>query len=414
MKNKFLLLLTLSVFWNVLYAQDYWMQLDPPDSVTIYKIDIAPTGNVLLGTNTGIYISQDEGITWGKLGNLNAGVSNIEYYSDGEISAGDAQLFNSTDNGASWHLVHNSLLMKALHCTNEDYLLLGKWGGILKSMDRGYTWDTVYPTGSATIFGSFLEYNGYYYSGASEFIGGENNGFFISQDYGNTWELFSLQGYGITALALDIDHNFLAGTAISPLGQQNGLFISMDAGFSWTQIFDQQQVTEVAVDSSGGYYIGLESWAGGNWGVYYSPDCGSSWQELNSGIPIANSVYDLDISSKHAYCIILNYKNERVLYRSKNPIVSTNEHIADLQEGLILFPNPLRGSKKLTICNVSPTDYQTSIFDSNGNSISESIIISKHSTTVIDKTDKWLPGVYFVVFRNKNSCFSKIFLKTNN
>lgn len=413
--QKIVILILSLVFCELLIAQDYWMQLDTPDSVIIYKTEISPDGVILLGTNHGIYCSLDEGLSWSKMGVLDAGVTNIEYYSDGEISAGATQLFNSIDQGQSWNLVNPNLMMQTLYCTSDNYLLLGKWGGIWKSVDRGYTWDTVHATGTASTFESFIEVGYACYSGGIDFIGGENSGFHKSENYGNNWELISLQEHGITKLAIDTEGNILAGVSISPNGLNNGLHKSTDNGVSWDIIYNSQQVVQVAVDSLGGYYVGLESGFGGPWGVYYSPDLGVSWQELNSGLDQADVVYDLDINSNYIYCLLLNYKNERTLYRSTNPIVSIPENEQTQGSPIRLFPNPLGQLQNLNIKNESKTEYHLDIINGNGVIIFNKLRIPENSARIMTlNCSNWMPGVYILKFYNESSIVVKKIVKTNN
>ena len=77
--KKVLFAIIVATISHVSVSQDYWMQLDTPDSVAIYKTEISPDGSILLGTSKGIYYSLDDGLSWIKMGDLDVGVSNIEY-----------------------------------------------------------------------------------------------------------------------------------------------------------------------------------------------------------------------------------------------------------------------------------------------------------------------------------------------
>lgn len=389
------------------------MPLETPDSITIYKTDISPDGNILLGTNLGIYYSIDDGISWNKMGDLVAGVTNIEYYSDFEIIAGATELYNSVDQGQSWNLVYPNTMMQVLFCTREDYLLLGKWGGILKSEDRGYNWDTVHLTGNATTFESFIEFDGIYYSGGIDFIGGENSGFHKSIDYGDSWELFSLQEHGISKLIIDTEGCILAGVNTAPSTQDIGLYKSSNQGVLWENVFEGQQVVAVSVDSLGGYYVGLESGLGSTWGVNYSADQGITWQEINSGLEQSDVVYDIDANAQYVYCILLNYKNERKLYRSKNPIVSIPECELEDVDMIKIYPNPIGYSHDINIVNNSTEKFYLDIISENGIVIFKKLEISDTSiwNCALD-FGKMKPGIYYLHFYNSATRITKKIVKT--
>lgn len=399
------------VFCEFIFAQDFWMELHTPDSVIIYKTEISPEGNILLCTSKGPYYSLDDGISWQKMGDLTYGVTNIEYFSDGEIVAGGGMLFNSVDQGQTWNLINSYLMMKTLFRTSNNSLLLGDWGGIYKSVDRGYTWDSVHPTGTASVFPSFIEKEGVCFSGCSDYIG-ENSGLYRSDDYGDTWNLFSLQEHGITKMILDNEQNILAGVCISPSGLYNGLYKSTDDGLSWSYLFTQQQVVQVAADSMGGIYIGLES-GGPFWGVYYSSDSGFTWQELNSGLIHANSVYDLDVSSNYIYVILLNYKSQRILYRSINPIVAIHENDITNIPAIEVFPNPVGPASQINIKNRGQLEYNLDVFNELGIRIISNIKIANNHIDLINlNISNWDPGLYIFRFYNDSSVITKAIIKT--
>jgi photosystem II stability/assembly factor-like uncharacterized protein len=383
MKRSLLLVLFFIIISDLVFSQDYWMQLSTPDSVSVIRTEVSPNGDILLCTNKGIYYSLDDGISWLKLGNLNASINNVEFYDDGEICSGSTQLFHSLDEGSTWNLVNPDSWMQILFVTSENELLLGNWGGISRSSDRGVTWDSVYQTGSAQVFNSFIENDGFIFSGCLDFVTAENNGIYSSIDGGISWNLTSLQGYGISQVILDVDNNILAGVTSSPMAQNIGLYKSFDNGVSWMNIFTSTQVAKIGVDSLSGIYIGLEGSLSSNWGVLYSPDAGETWQEINDGLDYANTIYDIDVTENYIYTVTLNYKDEKILYRSKNPIVGIQQNLITYRPNISVFPNPLGNKSKIFVKNSDQHDYKLDVYDQFGRNIVHGIKLAGNSTQII-------------------------------
>ena len=121
-----------------------------------------------------------------------------------------------------------------------------------------------------------------------------NYGVFKSIDGGDHWALTSLTSATVYALGIDPinPNNIYAGT------RGNGFFKSTDGGTTWTvansSLMSSAIIYTIAVDPinpqtiyAGGRGINVDGSTSGNWGggAYKSTDGGSTWAQINSGLP---------------------------------------------------------------------------------------------------------------------------------
>ena len=259
-------------------AQDFWEQLNTPDSINVSTVAFNSSGNVFMGSSNGVYKSEDEGETWIYCGLSNL-VYNIVITDDDIIYAGRlSSLYRSFDNGLTWQLINQDIGC-ALSYITSDYILFGvNWGGVYKSADSGYTWTQVLSTVNSEIFNDIIEKDTFLFAGSMHFLNSSGGGVYRSADDGDTWEHISMAGHGVSSFALDIDGNLLAGTRLNYFG----VYRSENNGIIWQKILSGHVITSLAVDEFGGIYAGCDSDFGPS-GVKYSDNNGLSWSPLNSG-----------------------------------------------------------------------------------------------------------------------------------
>ena len=108
MKQITLLLFALVCYTSPLLAQDFWEQLNFPDSTDIFSIAVNNQGNIFIGAGSGIYRSTDNGENWYCMGLRDHTFYSMAINNNGDIYAGSNQdfnypgLFKSIDNGLTW------------------------------------------------------------------------------------------------------------------------------------------------------------------------------------------------------------------------------------------------------------------------------------------------------------------------
>lgn len=327
-------------------SQDFWEPVSLPDSIEPYTVFLTDEGDFLLGTfEHGIYITEDDGMTWQHMG-IYFGIHSITQMSNGDLFGGSGgQLFRTTNGGQTWDSVLTGFSIISMFCSTEDYLYIGNWGGIHKSVDSGYTWTQVHQSTSTHLFIDFAEKDGNLYSGSIQYIG-NNSGIYRSEDGGDSWSLWSMAGIGVTPLTIDINEYLLAGVATH---YPAGLFRVAEDGQSWEQLFGGADVVSILPDESNGIYIGLESDLGSEWGVRYSPDNGNSWEDISSGMEYITRVTDLGFNSNDYLFAVTS--SPRSLYRSINPIVGIQDNTVAPAFKVLLYPNPFTTSFNVDLKN---------------------------------------------------------------
>ena len=320
-------------------GQDFWEEVILPDSVeNIFSMNFNSQEQAFICSEKGIYRSDDDGLNWEFMAGFIS--SSIEVSKIDEIYLGvDAQnrILYSNSNGQEWDTIQTNFeLGGRIALINDSLLFAFDWGWISKSMDGGYTWNTVLSTGNTEIFNDIIENQGIVFSGSTAFLDPLSGGINNSLDLGNSWQQISLQGYGVSSFALDMDRNLLCGVRFQYYGQEYGVFRSVDNGLNWNNILSGYIVTSLAVDVNGGIYAGCDSDFGPE-GVQYSSDNGLSWESINSGLHENASITSLAISPNGYIYATTIFPSK--LYRSINPVVFINEPVSSASM-LRLFPNP--------------------------------------------------------------------------
>ncbi|MGA7162084.1 MAG: hypothetical protein WBZ48_13880 [Bacteroidota bacterium] len=175
---------------------------------------------VFAGTNNGVYISTNSGISWNA---SNAGLSFSNYDSiyghapqvmrilaqGTALFAGTTGegIFRSENSGASWIEVDNGLTNLDIYglASIGPYLFAGAFqdstGGVFISTNNGITWSAA---------NSGLRMVNIFYADGSNLLAGTNIGVFLSTNNGTTWSI--LDSMLVTSFAVDRS-NLLAGTA---------------------------------------------------------------------------------------------------------------------------------------------------------------------------------------------------------
>ena len=298
-------------------------------SVVTYDME-----NLLVGSNNGIFKSQDEGQTWIRAEN---GLShnNIEVLAianDTLFLAGtnNSGLNLSADGGASWFQPESELANKILSATStpDGHLFAGSgFGEIFRSMDGGNNWvklDGDFPSAEVDVLGASNQ--GYIYAGLLGI------GVYRSMDNGESWILIN---NGLPDNYRPKKFIFEGDSTIW-VGGHAGVYRSIDLGDTWEGMNFGFQTNDIVMDVEGNVYAGTRGS-----GVYQLESGNSIWERINDGLN------HLDISS-------LAFLSENVLFagsaggglfkttieRSTTPVA-----IEEIPDGFSLAsnsPNPFR------------------------------------------------------------------------
>lgn len=305
--------------------------LDGPGVLVLAAVD----GQVLAGTESGIWISDDGGAGWSCAGIADREVWAVRSTGDGTIFAGSAPpgLFRSTDRGTTWEEVESFVaLPEAEHWgvaidpapparartididpRDPRRVRVGiEVGGLVASDDGGETWGVTLPGGSPDLHvllhdpadpATWYVSTGYgRFDHSAPKVDG-NAGVFRTDDGGRTW---SYAWSGVTprySRPMCIDprppHGLTVGAAPlynsrfdDPGGAQARLFRSEDGGRSWRSLGDPAHDPSdanfhglaVDPDRPGGVIVGTDT------GEVWRVGADRTWELIVDGLPEVWSV----------------------------------------------------------------------------------------------------------------------------
>ena len=251
------------------------LMADPIDDTTIY----AAIGGGF------VYVSRDAGASWEAMRPFETGNVSVTAFatrSDGHVLVGmeTGQLLESTDYGATWVLITESLPAAKVHALladagNSNRLLVAIGNdGVLQSLDGGQSFLPGYFAGTLLPPAYWpVRAMTFAPSDTSKLIAGSSNGLFQSVDGGS---IFS----GMAAIDSVVDARFgsLDANTLFVVSEFGGLLRSVDGGQSFTT--HKPDIPRMTVGfrraaqlNSGRLLIGTAVD-----GVYKSDDDGASWQ----------------------------------------------------------------------------------------------------------------------------------------
>ena len=279
-------------------------------------------------TNNGLYKSNDNATSWTSLiNNLPSPPSNL-YFSGASMYACVIPygIYKSINSGNTWTLISTSFATKYLYANNKLYttylgINLDDINGIFKSENNDTDWSNI-GLGRAANANDILKDGDNLYCAT-------DNGFYFSNDEGNTWRLRN-NGLGINPSVNCITKH---GASLFIGTNKDGVFKTSDFGLNWVQVVNglEDHYTIRSIESIGSeLFIGAvqitsnsisgklfkSSNDGGTWinstnnggftnvydihaigsviflatgnGVFLSTNSGASWIESNSGMPTNN------------------------------------------------------------------------------------------------------------------------------
>jgi photosystem II stability/assembly factor-like uncharacterized protein len=202
---KYILLSIIFFLTISLRCQDFWQEIALPDSIeNIFSINFNSQNQVLICTEKGVFISNDDGINWDFLAGFNA--STIEISTIDEIYFGlDSRnriLYLNT-NGQEWDTIQTDFeLGGRIKLINDSLLFAFDWGWISRSSNGGITWNQVLSTSNVEIFNAIEINNDVLFAGSVNWINSNSGGIYRSYDAGEQWELIDLIGHGVWSFSM--------------------------------------------------------------------------------------------------------------------------------------------------------------------------------------------------------------------
>ena len=276
MKHVFRFLLTVAIGYGcsgALNAQ--WVQTGVLGGGEPNIKSLAAIGKyVFAGTDSGVFVSSDDGTIWTQ---SNTGLTDTSVPSlavdDSEVFAGTHDgVFRSTDHGSTWNAANSGPMQNtdvaALIFKGSNLFAATFGNGILVSTDRGASW-TKTDSGITDSYFFCLAVSG------SNIVAGDEKGIFLSTDNGTSWNAIlngwnGPWGYNVRALAVS-GGNLYAG--VDANYGSNSIYRSTDNGETWTILSGSPSGTTTYAFAVSGTNV----FAGGDGGVDVSTDNGATW-----------------------------------------------------------------------------------------------------------------------------------------
>ncbi len=250
----------------------------PTSSISYYSIVKFGT-NLFLGTSKGIYLSTDYGDNWIE---VNIGLPlNTKVYSlfndDNNIYAGTTNgLYLSNNNGSEWVVASTGMPLNTIILSlagSGSNIFAGTTNGVYRSNDNGNSWTEVNNGIPVSFIFSIAVEDSYIYLATSDNI-------YLSIDNGNSWTEVGAQFSTSFRIFLQINEgNIYAGTS-------TGLYTSTDNGNNWTllkegltNLFNPNSIIKAILIN------GTDIFAGGKDGICLSMNSGETWNYINDGLP---------------------------------------------------------------------------------------------------------------------------------
>lgn len=302
-----------SWLWGLYRSTDrgqFWERTNLPYvDENIISID---DSTIVVGENTGVYLSRDWGNTWEQIAdywatsfyyNLN---NQILYVGTCSVNNGICGIYASTDWGQNWSLVCSvevsgqaTYIKKFLLTNSNQYIIAsvvyvdpmgGNWYRFYRSTNNGQTWET---KSTIEIFDILENYHGILYTiNYWELL--------VSYDEGSTWVSRDTKG---TCLASDNLGRIYVGGAGRPVRAFD------EDGISWAVVGDYPMyVNDITVSTNNHIYVATDI------GVYFG--------DANNLVLSINEV----ITKIHSFSLSQNYPNPF------NPTTKIKYHLPELSK----------------------------------------------------------------------------------
>jgi photosystem II stability/assembly factor-like uncharacterized protein len=232
---------------------------------------------------SGVYFSSDNGITWIYKGNgINKNICGPFAHNGNDLFVGVTSVDNhgategkwiyySSDYGLSWNMISVNFHYDIYDIKERgDYLYVATGNGLFILTKNGTDWKADLKLAGHPITALAIDSNNIFISKTDSV---PKQGLYMSSDNGNNWEKTSLTNVDVSKIEIN-GTNIYAGT-------YEGFFISNDYGETWSHRnngLPDLYIYDIKVDANN---LWISS---GYFGLYFSSDEGNNWSPKNNGI----------------------------------------------------------------------------------------------------------------------------------
>lgn len=296
----------------------------------------------LSGTSSGIYRSNDNGVTWSPFSLSPKGIFTIIKDSLKLLAGTDDGFYVSTDGGSNWYKpnpgFHNQIRSLAIKGQN----VFQSYGNVKLSTNYGGSWNDVllFSTPAVGIIGNNI------------IAGTFNNGIFRSTNNGTNWVNVISSSYST--------NNFITHDEKMFAAKENGLFVSNDSGQTWLQLYNN--------------FVNHMTWSGTNLicggtnGISITTDNGNNWVQKNEGLGSNTTVNYLLVSNGILYAAI----DSNIWRRPITEVIGIEQLGNTVPNEYKLsqnYPNPFNPKTNIEINIVKNGFVKVSVFDVLGKEI---------------------------------------------
>ena len=353
---------------------------------------LTPFGALLVGTQTGLFTSTDQGATWSQvivLGDV-SGFDLLHQDQQGRLFANGPTLSISANSGDTWTPIRSDRADAFVVLQDNSFLATtAQSNSLLRSTTEGETWIEVGTIPSQTaLFKAYelLEDN------KGRVLAGTAEGLFRSTDNGATWEQLSLDGRIdiVRSLARDLTGRIYAGG-------NEGLYRSDENGDNYTLILEVNSgIEKVLVQDERKYLVLTVSE-----GILRSVDEGASWSPLNDGLPenpkLLTGILD-HITILDGVNVYLSVRGTGI-YQGRNVIQLSNEESKTANGyNVTAYPNPFAENVNISLQFERTEHASIEIFDVLGRKVATLLDapVQPGQRMVVWHTASMPPGTYFV------------------
>ena len=351
-------------------AQSIWQKCPIPVNATVTSIQYsepAPpqpaSGHLCIGTSSGVYMSLDLGVNWFDLSKnlpdknvVALAASSAKYLT----AATDSGLFLSQV-GGQWTRSADRQIQSMVNGISLDYerrLYAATRAGLYFSLDHGDHW-LILGLDTLNVLSSLASPSGVVYAGLAIDAPG---GILRTIDFGSTWESVFDDPVNIQALTMGFDNRIIAGTySHNPFDPSVRRSTSMDTAWVGSGLINCA-VGSFAWGEGRNLYAGIQLrnyWPGTITfkGVQLSTDAGETWSDFNEGLTDLD-VYSLLYLDGHLFAGTASGLFKRDLQPAsdiRRPIdvpLTLSLYPQPVTSGLqVSFAAPLRWNGKIEIVN---------------------------------------------------------------
>lgn len=339
------------------------------------------------GMGGGLYVSEDNGVNWTKLGGSAISTTYALAVKGSKIYLGNEYgVYISTDNGQTFTASNTGLSSTYYTVTallvDGSTIFAGTTNGLYVSTDDGALWTI---TSLSKYVRSMMKV------GTDIYAGTYSDGVYISSDNGSTWTqvvngMSKTTTYSPIFSMANIDNTIFAAL------KGTGVYKSTDKGATWTLANGTmtKDIWGIAVS-------GTNLFAGGDYvGVYLSTDKGTTWTAVNTGLPetytLMPTVYTLVVANQTLFAqssYVWKRPLSEMITVQNTPVVET------VLPRVSISPNP--ASKTITINDESISSI--SIFNTSGQLLLEKKINDGEEVSI----ESIPPGLYMVKLQGTTS-----------